>query len=239
MFLRFIFCLLLGFLLMDSFAQDTTWISRQKQIIPSRDSAVNYNVSFRNPEDSNRVKILLYTITDSLLIEVNLLSDKRDGIFRKYKLSKLYDERVYKEGVLHGYQKTFWEDGSLRRHDIYENGDWIEGKCYTRTGKDTSWFPFEVKASFPGGLSGLSKFLLKQLNPDLYNPDNSNNEVSVEFDITEEGKLENIRIKKNAFPELEREAIRIVKKMPKWLPAQVEGIPIKSHYVLPIIYDKR
>lgn len=73
----------------------------------------------------------------------------------------------------------------------------------------------------------------------MYNPDNSNNEVSVEFDITEEGKLENIRIKKNAFPELEREAIRIVKKMPKWLPARVEGIPIKSHYVLPIIYDKR
>lgn len=56
-------------------------------------------------------------------------------------------------------------------------------------------------------------------------------EDEVEFDVTKEGKLENINIKRSGGPSMDREALRVVKKMPKWLPAPEKPLQKSVHTI--------
>ncbi len=61
--------------------------------------------------------------------------------------------------------------------------------------------------------------------------------VIVQFTIDEHGRTGNVKILKEAAPQLDRIAERIVLMMPDWKPAlDAEGKPIKVSYNLPIIF---
>lgn len=52
--------------------------------------------------------------------------------------------------------------------------------------------------------------------------------VSVSFTVKADGTIGNIKINRSVDPDLESEAIRLVKKMPKWIPAEENGTPVDS-----------
>lgn len=94
-----------------------------------------------------------------------------------------------------------------------------------------------IEATFPGGNIAMEKWIDKNI---IY-PENSKNnyiggKVFVEFVINEDGTLENIEIVRGINEELNCEAIRLVQSMPKWYPKLLGGVPVKSHYTMPIIF---
>ncbi|SFB77260.1 TonB protein C-terminal [Flexibacter flexilis DSM 6793] len=92
-----------------------------------------------------------------------------------------------------------------------------------------------IKPSFPGGYDSLASFIKKNMvMPD----DAICNEVSggilVDFVVHKTGKILNIKLHGRLGFGCDQEAIRLVKLMPKWIPAQHNGQAINYKYVLDI-----
>lgn len=63
--------------------------------------------------------------------------------------------------------------------------------------------------------------------------------VKVRFTINEKGKVVNAYIENSIHPLLDAEALRIVRKSPKWTPAIHDGVPVKVSYTIPVIFKLR
>lgn len=61
----------------------------------------------------------------------------------------------------------------------------------------------------------------------------------IAFEITETGDLENIRIVQGTHPLLDSAAIKVVRMSPKWNPATKSGVPIKTTYLFPYVFQLR
>jgi len=89
-----------------------------------------------------------------------------------------------------------------------------------------------TQSHFPGGEKAFSKFLDKNLKwPDQID---GQGRVIVSFVVEKDGHLTNIKIAKKSLPEFDNEALRVIKKSPRWIPATRNGIPIKSVKSVPI-----
>lgn len=222
-------------------AQDTVWISKKGVIIPLKDSAQSFNVIYKNKADTQQVKLVRHFMDGGVQEEINFFPYTPimvlQGVFRRYSDGKLVDERIYNRDQLHGSHKTFWENGQLRRNDLYENGKFIGGRCYGFNGDDTAWFAYEKQASFPGGNDSLKKFIAKNF----YYPNDARDEriegtVNIKFTIAKDGSLENIQLINSVHDLLDTEAMRLVKLMPKWTPAIEDGRLVKMLFILPVVF---
>lgn len=84
-------------------------------------------------------------------------------------------------------------------------------------------------ASFPGGEAAKNDYITKNLKYPATAKDNGiEGVVSVAFTVKADGSIGNIKIKRMVDPDLESEAIRLVKQMPKWTPANDNGTPVES-----------
>lgn len=88
---------------------------------------------------------------------------------------------------------------------------------------------------FPGGEVGLSKYIEENLKyPENAKKDSLSRRVLVQFVINEEGKVENVKIARSVDQTLDKEAIRVVKSMPKWEPAKQFGKPVKFTHTIAV-----
>lgn len=80
------------------------------------------------------------------------------------------------------------------------------------------------KASYPGGAEALQTYIATNLQyPADAKANGIEGVVSVLFVVKADGSIGNIKIKRMVDPDLESEAIRLVKNMPKWTPAPGGG----------------
>ncbi|WP_342084971.1 TonB family protein [Dyadobacter sp. OTU695] len=85
---------------------------------------------------------------------------------------------------------------------------------------------------------GLTKFLANNLKyPDEALQSGVQGPVQVSFLIDEEGNISSGRIIKSPGIELDEEALRLIRIMPKWTPAQKDGKPIAVWYTVSIQFD--
>ena len=61
--------------------------------------------------------------------------------------------------------------------------------------------------------------------------------VKVSFFVEDNGALTDIKLVQGFAPEFDKEALRVIKLSPKWVPATRGGKPIKSKYSIPIQYE--
>lgn len=100
---------------------------------------------------------------------------------------------------------------------------------------DKKFREVEKPAVFPGGNEQLPIFLGKNIKyPDICREKGIQGIVLVEFLITKEGKIEDVKVIKSIDPLLDQEAIRVIKLMPKWTPAENNGEKVNMIYNLPI-----
>lgn len=83
--------------------------------------------------------------------------------------------------------------------------------------------------SFPGGAEALNKFITENLHyPQISKDMGVEGVVNVQFCVMPDGSIGSIKIVRMIDPDLEQEAIRIVKKMPAWIPADKDGTPVEA-----------
>ena len=82
---------------------------------------------------------------------------------------------------------------------------------------------------FPGGEPALEKYLTDNMQYPAMAKDNGvEGVVCVIFTVKTDGSIGNIKIKRMVDPDLESEAIRLVKGMPAWTPASDNGTPVEA-----------
>ena len=95
-----------------------------------------------------------------------------------------------------------------------------------------------TKPQFPGGDKALVDFLDANLKyPEEAQKQKWEGKTLIAFTVNEDGSVTNIRVLKSSWMSLDTEALRIVKMMPKWIPANENGANKKEMVVLPITFD--
>lgn len=95
----------------------------------------------------------------------------------------------------------------------------------------------EQQAQFPGGQAALMKWLSNNIKyPELAQQNNVEGRVTVKFTVEKDGSISNPVIAKGVDKDLDREAIRVVKKMPKWQPGKNNGVAVRSYFYLPVVF---
>lgn len=93
----------------------------------------------------------------------------------------------------------------------------------------------EHMPEFPGGESQLYAFIEKNIKyPKMALDSNISQKVRVKFVVKKDGSLSDFEVPKPVGYGLDEEAIRIVKKMPKWLPGKNNGVAVNTWYQIPI-----
>ena len=83
--------------------------------------------------------------------------------------------------------------------------------------------------TFPGGEEALNKYISDNLKyPEAAKGNGVEGIVSVGFIVKTDGSIGTIKIVRMVDPDLEQEAIRLVKNMPEWTPADKDGKPVDA-----------
>lgn len=95
----------------------------------------------------------------------------------------------------------------------------------------------ETMPEFPGGRKALMAYIMKNLRYPVYAVEHGiQGKVIVSFVVREDGSISKIKVEKSPHGSLSREAKRIVKKMPKWIPATQKGKKVAVRFSLPITF---
>lgn len=95
----------------------------------------------------------------------------------------------------------------------------------------------EQQASFPGGQAALMKWLSNNLRyPERAQQNDISGRVIVKFVVNADGSIEQASVVKGVDKDLDSEALRVVKKMPKWQPGKNNGVAVRSYFTLPVTF---
>ena len=176
-----------------------------------------------------------------LTYESIYLNDTLNGLFNEYFLSgRIKEKGMYKKSNLDDSLHTYYETGVVRRRDFYNNNELKSGKCYSSLGADTTYFKYETDAEFQGGIANFYSFIAKNLiYPQVAIEEGIQGECFVNFGVSKAGEIYNIRLLKGVTgcPECDKESLRVVRLMPKWKPATIDGRVVNSYYRIPINFN--
>lgn len=95
----------------------------------------------------------------------------------------------------------------------------------------------EQTPKFPGGDAELYRFIANNLNyPALAIENDIQGRVVVRLTIRKDGSVGDIMVVRSVDRILDNEAIRICKRLPKFIPGKQNGKPIDAWYTIPIIF---
>lgn len=260
---KFIFILLLftnGFIL---HAQDTTFYDKKGVIVLTFENADRYEIIKRNSDNPDEVTTFVYFKSGQIKsktpyssysnLEINgkyqqwykngKINDETDyengklnGKLKEwFKDGGIYRDVEYKNGLLHGNVLTYWENGNKKRTDKFENGKLIEGKCFSSNGFDTTYYEYEKRPEFQGGEDALYQFFIREITyPKKARKEGTEGTVYIQFVIEKDGSVSNVKIVKSVSTLCDEEALRVIKKMPKWKPGELDGKLVRISFRIPI-----
>ncbi|MEP2772509.1 MAG: energy transducer TonB [Fulvivirga sp.] len=103
--------------------------------------------------------------------------------------------------------------------------------------KDTTslYFGAEKDPEFPGGHNAYVNFLQKKFYyPTIARQTGAQGKVFVMFIVEKNGKITNVKATNSVNKHLEKAAVRLVKKMPNWIPGEQDDQIVRVLHVLPI-----
>ena len=226
------------------FAQDTTFVDKDSRQVNTFKECEYYEVITGDKTDSNNAVDRSYYKSGRLRSEQNIFYKNKIGQFMGGRINEWYDNGqlrrtyFYKGTInLDGEVLTYYKDGKLKRKDIYSEGKLINGHCYSVDQIEVPHSDFIREAAFPGGNNELISFLLKHLEyPKKAKKDEIEGTVYVKFMIDTDGNIIDATVVKHVDERLDKEALRIVNKMPKWSPYIIDGELLASYFMLPVTF---
>ena len=95
----------------------------------------------------------------------------------------------------------------------------------------------EQMPSFPGGPSALMQYLSSNIKYPVVAEENGvQGRVVCTFVVEKDGSITDVRVVKSVDPSLDKEAMRVVKSMPKWIPGKQNGSAVRVKYTVPVTF---
>jgi protein TonB len=89
---------------------------------------------------------------------------------------------------------------------------------------------------YPGGPEKMFEFIADNLRWPYDDESCIQGRVIVSFIVEKDGSLTDIKVEKSIDPLFDKEAVRVVKSMPKWKPGMYRGKPARVKYYIPISF---
>lgn len=95
----------------------------------------------------------------------------------------------------------------------------------------------EQMPSFPGGPSALMKYLSENVRYPVVAQENGvQGRVVVSFVVEKDGHITDVKVVRSVDPSLDKEAARVVKSMPSWIPGKQNGSAVRVKYNVPVSF---
>ncbi len=172
---------------------------------------------------SKAIKLTEATVVEDVKIQVENLAQANEAL-------KNIDAEISTKTVENGVT-----DGSGFNPDDYKQ---VVETTTPETEKVYTWV--QVKPSFPGGEEARLKWLRENLEyPQQAVADEIQGLVQVGFVVEKDGSITNVKVVQSAHSTLDREAVRLVKAMPKWIPGKQNGNTVRAYFTQPIRFVLR
>ena len=98
----------------------------------------------------------------------------------------------------------------------------------------------DIKPQFAGGDKALIKWLNENISYPIHAQESSiQGKVIIAFVVEKDGLITNIKITQSVHKLLDKEALRLIKKMPKWEPAIKDNKIVRCYFILPVSFVLR
>jgi protein TonB len=95
----------------------------------------------------------------------------------------------------------------------------------------------EQMPEFPGGDVELMKFIQKNVQyPQMERDNDIQGRVILKFVVMEDGGVSDVSVARSVSPGLDKEAVRVVKMLPKFKPGKQQGKAVRVYYSLPVLF---
>lgn len=147
---------------------------------------------------------------------------------------KLMSEHNIHEEDTSGELKSYYRDGQKKRLVKLNGGKPLMHQCYTVGGELMPCDDLHKKATCS---ENIQTYIGKNLR---YPPDaiteRIEGKIEVGFIVNEDGKVSNIELLNHLTPEMDNEAMRLIKEMPQWTPEILEERSFASYHKVPIVF---
>ncbi len=129
-----------------------------------------------------------------------------------------------------------FDQGTDDRNVVSEHKDEIVVEK-TEVEENKVFTAVEQMPQFPGGEAELMKYISKNLKyPPVAMENNIQGRVVVQFVVTKTGKIGEVKVVRGKDPDLDKEAVRVVKSLPDFIPGKMNGQTVNVWYTLPITF---
>lgn len=98
-------------------------------------------------------------------------------------------------------------------------------------------FP-DVDAQFPGGAAAMQQWISENVvYPQEAIEIGDEGKVYLSFIVEPDGSLSNVQVIRSVSGSLDKEALRVTNKMPKWSPGEAQGKRVRTRCRLPIVFE--
>ena len=95
----------------------------------------------------------------------------------------------------------------------------------------------EVMPQYPGGQIAMLKYIMENMKyPEQAMKEGIQGRVAVRFIVEKDGSISDVKPILSVHPLLNKEAVRVVKSMPKWSPGKQNGKPVRVQLIVPIMF---
>lgn len=95
----------------------------------------------------------------------------------------------------------------------------------------------EEMPSFPGGNGALMSFLSSNVKYPVVAQENGvQGRVQIGFVVEPDGSISGVKVVRSVDPSLDKEAMRVVRSMPRWNPGKQNGQPVRVRYTVPVLF---
>ena len=95
----------------------------------------------------------------------------------------------------------------------------------------------EQMPQFPGGDAALMQYLSSHIKYPVVAEENGiQGRVVCTFVVERNGSITDVRVVKSVDPSLDKEAVRVIKSMPNWIPGKQNGSAVRVKYTVPVTF---
>ena len=118
------------------------------------------------------------------------------------------------------------------------NGDIVDVEgIYIPADTNDIYMVVEDPPEFPGGLQALSDYLRDNIKyPEACRKDSIQGRVIISFVVEKDGSISSAEVIKSVQEQLDTEALRVIRAMPKWKPGKQRGKTVRVEYAIPVKY---
>ena len=184
-----------------------------------------------NSNSKKEISLHVSTNSDTSSVLQSFDSDKLDAEEKHKEENDIDGTSVKKQQKI----KNMDGEGVVNQQEIKDMDR--EGALSGQNRNNMTFDVVEQMPSFPGGQRGLMAFLSSHVvYPTIAQENGVQGRVVVGFVVEKNGSISKINIEHSVDPSLDKEAMRVVRAMPRWTPGKHNGEYVRVKYTVPIVF---